>query len=45
MQPGPDLHSFVGSAAILQSPQFEGLEVLHNREPVNRSNVRPGADK
>ena len=34
----------VGFAAILQSTQFKGLEVLHNRESVNRSNIRPGAD-
>ena len=34
----------VGFAAILQSTQFKGVEVLHNGESVNRSNVRPGAD-
>ena len=33
-----------GFAAILQSTQFKGVEVLHNRESVNRSNIRPGAD-
>ena len=34
----------VGFAAILQSTQFKGVDVLHNRESVNRSNVRLGAD-
>ena len=34
----------VGFAAILQSTQFKGVEVLHNRESVNGSNIRLGTD-
>lgn len=35
---------YVGSTSILQGSKFEGVEVLHNREPINGSNIRPGAD-